>query len=227
MVIALVVVSATAYPTAAIEMTTDLTVAPATTGDSTATESTLAQSSATTAVTVPAGPSVEYSAVELEFVQLLNDYRASKGLEPLMISDVLTVACDRHSSDMATYDFMNHYTGYYRTSGDKDRPLEGTHSDYFETGTDPAERMIACGYDFDTAMGENLAGGYETAEQALKGFKASKTHNANLLNADFKVIGIALVYDSDSEYGYYLTTDFGGYTDPTAHTLASVVASLD
>jgi hypothetical protein len=126
---------------------------------------------------------------------------------------------------MATYDFVDHYTGYYGTSTGKDRPLKGMRSDYFTTGTDPVERMTACGYDYETAMGENLAAGYKTAAEALKALKASPTHNANLLGAGYKVIGIALVYDSDSKYGYYLTTDFGGYVDDTAHGLASVVAS--
>jgi hypothetical protein len=36
-----------------------------------------------------------------------------------------------------------------------------------------------------------------------------------------------LVYDSDSDYGYYLTTDFGGYVDDTAHAVASQIASLN
>jgi uncharacterized protein YkwD len=224
LLVALLVVNATAAPTAASVMTTNVAAAPPAAGP---TESTTARAPVAPELTMPAGPDVEYSAVELEFAQLLNDYRASKGLEPLMLSDVLTVACDRHSSDMAKYGFMNHYTGYYRTSAGKDRALKGTNSDYFATGTDPAERMIACGYDYSTSMGENLAGGYKTAAEALMGFKASSTHNANLLSADYKVIGIALVYDSDSEYGYYLTTDFGGYVDTTAHAVATFVASMN
>ncbi len=223
--VALAVVNATAAPTAATEVAPDSTVAPAVVSK----DSTVAASPApaTTAVTVAAGPAVDYSVVELEFAQLLNDYRASKGLQPLMLSDVLTIACERHSADMANYDFMNHFTGYHRTSSGKDAALKGIRSDYFTTGTDPAERMIACGYDYNTSMGENLAGGYKTAAEALEGFKASSTHNANLLGADYKVIGIALVYNADSDYGYYLTTDFGGYVDDTARAVTSLVASLN
>jgi uncharacterized protein YkwD len=228
-------VATAAAPAAAMEVATDVaavtttvtvvaeTVANAAT--ETTTTSAPVAADVTTKVTVAAGPSVDYSAAELEFVRLLNDYRESKGLQPLMLSDVLTVACDRHSSDMATYDFVNHYTGYYRNSSGNDRALKGTRSDYFATGTDPAERMIACGYDYKTAMGENLAAGQDTAAKALKALKASATHNANLLSDDYTVIGIALVYAGGTDYGYYWTTDFGGYADATAHAAMTVIAS--
>lgn len=178
-------------------------------------------------VAAPAGPQVEYSAEELEFVQLLNEYRESKGLEPLLLSDTLTVACDRHTADMVNYDFVNHYTGYYRASGGQDVALEGTRSDYFNTGTDPAERMVACGYDYRTVMGENLALGQPNAADALQALKDSPTHNANLLSSDYKVIGIALIHDGGSQWGHYWTTDFGGYVDSTAHALATLVAQAD
>ncbi len=86
--------------------------------------------------------------------------------------------------------------------------------------------MIDCGYDYVTIMGENLAAGQETAAAAMEALKASATHNANLLAADFKVIGISLVYNSGSDFGYYWTTDFGGYVDTTAHAAATVVANV-
>jgi uncharacterized protein YkwD len=230
-------VAAAAAPAAATEVTIDVAavtttvtvVAEAAANPATETTATFAPVAvaATTEVTVAAIPSVDYSSAELEFVQLLNDYRESKGLQPLMLSEVLTLACDRHSSDMAAYDFVNHYTGYYRNSSGHDRALKGTRSDYFATGTDPAERMIQCGYDYKTAMGENLAAGQDTAAKALKALKASPTHNANLLSADYKVIGIALVYASGTEYGYYWTADFGGYADASAHAATTVVASAN
>jgi uncharacterized protein YkwD len=181
----------------------------------------------TTAAPAPAGPGVEYSAEELEFVRLLNEYRVSNGLEPLLLSDTLTVACERHTSDMVTYDFLNHLTGYYRASGGGDVALKGTRSDYFDTGADPGERMEACGYDYRTVKGENLAAGQPTAAEALQTLKDSPTHNANLLHPDFKVIGIAAVHASDSEWGHYWTTDFGGFVDASAHAPATVVASAD
>jgi len=181
----------------------------------------------TTETTAPAGPQVDYSTEELEFVQLLNEYRQDEGLQPLLLSDTLTLACDLHTADMIVYDFLNHYTGCYRASSGRDVPLEGTRSKYFGTGTDPAERMKACGYDYNTCLGENIAAGQATAEQALEALKSSPTHDANLLCEDYKVIGIALLYDDSSDWGYYWTTDFGGYVDTTAHAVATAVASLN
>lgn len=180
-----------------------------------------------TVTTVSAGPSVDYSAMEIEFVQLVNEYRKDNGLEPLLLSDVITVACDRHSSDMATYGFMDHLTGYRDTANGGLVPMKGKSSDYFTTGTNPAERMIACGYDFATMMGENLAAGYDSALGALEGFKASPTHNEILLSDDFRVMGISLVYESDSDFGYYWTTDFGGVVDSSAHVAITAVVSVD
>ncbi len=223
-----IVVLTTVVPASAAETTGSYAATAATLAtEIAAATSTTAQAVTTTETTAPAGPRVDYSAEELEFVRLLNDYRQSKGLEPLLVSDTLTVACDVHTSDMITYDFLNHFTGCYRASSGRDLPLDGTRSEYFSTGTDPAERMIACGYDYRTIMGENLAAGQPTAAQALEALKASPTHDANLLCEDFKVIGIALVHDSDSDWGHYWTTDFGGHVDPTAHALATVVANVD
>jgi uncharacterized protein YkwD/cytochrome oxidase assembly protein ShyY1 len=143
-----------------------------------------------------------YNAQELAFVQLLNDYRISLGLQPLLISDLLSESSDRHNSDMAKYDFFGHYT-------------QG--SDWFAWGASPWDRMAASGYPSNTIQGENIAAGYETAAEVFAGWKASAGHLANLTEADFRVIGVSFVYASGSDYGYYWTTDFGGYIDSTSH----------
>lgn len=229
-VIAMAVVLTGAAPASANETVTDVVAgsAPVTSEESATPvtpETTPAVEVSSTTSTMPAGPSVDYSAMEIEFVQLANEYRKDNGLEPLLLSDILTVACDRHCSDMATYGFMDHLTGYRDTANGGLVPMKGTSSDYFTTGTNPAERMIACGYDYATAMGENLAAGYDSAAGALEGFKASSTHNEILLSPDFKVMGIAFVYESGSDYGYYWTTDFGGHVDATAHSAVTSLAS--
>ena len=53
---------------------------------------------------------VHYTDTELAFVQLLNQYRAQNGLQPLLVSDMISEACDRHGSDMGKYRFFDHYT---------------------------------------------------------------------------------------------------------------------
>lgn len=144
---------------------------------------------------------VSYSEEELAFVRLLNEYRAGNGLGALVISDIISQSCDRHNSDMAKYGFFDHYT---------------VESDWFAKGSTPPERMILCGYDYRTVMGENLAGGCSTAAQALEGWQDSPTHRAIMLRDDLRVIGVSLLYVSGSEWGYYWTTEFGGYVDSTA-----------
>jgi uncharacterized protein YkwD len=154
---------------------------------------------------------VGYSAEETAFVQLLNEYRVSQGLQPLLVSDMLSEAAERHSSDMGKYDFFNHYT----TGG----------SDWFEIGASPWDRMAASGYTFNTYKGENIAAGFDSAAAAFAGWKSSAGHDANMLGANFKVVGVGLVHVAGSMYGHYWTTDFGGYVDSTAHSIDSVVPS--
>jgi uncharacterized protein YkwD len=158
-----------------------------------------------------AGPAqaVSYSAEEVAFVQLLNGYRVSQGLQPLLVSDMISEACDRHGSDMGKYAFFDHYT----TGG----------SDWFAVGASPWDRMAASGYNFNTYKGENIAAGslYSSADAVFQGWRNSPGHNVNMLGANFKVIGVSLVYVAGSPYGYYWTTDFGGYVDSTAHSLGS------
>jgi len=135
-------------------------------------------------------------------LKLINEYRAENGVGQLLMSDALSEAADRHDSDMANYDFFDHYT-------------QG--SDWFALGASPWDRMAASGYDYNTYKGENIAGGFTSAEAVLEGWKNSPSHDANMLKPQYQVVGISLVVVEGSTYGYYWTTDFGGYIDPTAH----------
>jgi hypothetical protein len=154
----------------------------------------------------PAQAAATYSADEIAFVQLINEYRVSNGLQPLLVSDMISEACDRHNSDMGKYRFFDHYT---------------VQSDWFAAGASPWDRMAASGYSYNTYKGENIAAGYSTAAAVFLGWKNSPGHNANMLGANFSVIGVSLVYVSGSPYGAYWTTDFGGYVDATAHSVGS------
>jgi uncharacterized protein YkwD len=144
-----------------------------------------------------------YDAEELEFVRLINDYREQNGLRPLILSDTLAVAAERHSEDMAEYSFFAHNT-------------EG--SSHYAVDSEPWDRMRAEGYDYNTYKGENLAVGYETAEEAMRAWKESPSHNAAMLDGDYRVIGVARINAPGSVHGWYWTTDFGGRVDPSAHT---------
>ncbi|MHB8868283.1 MAG: CAP domain-containing protein [Thermoleophilia bacterium] len=147
---------------------------------------------------------VTYTSQEVEFVRLINEYRQANGLGTLLVSDMVSDAATKHNLDMGKYKFFNHTT-------------EG--SDYFPVGASPWDRMAASGYTYNTSKGENIAAGYATAADVFVGWKNSSGHNANMLNSAFKVIGISLDSVSGSPYGTYWTTDFGGFVDPTAHSV--------
>lgn len=143
-----------------------------------------------------------YDPEELQFLGLINDYREQNGLRPVILSDTLAVAAERHSKDMADYGFFAHNTAQ---------------SSYYEPGYEPWDRMEQEGYDYNTAKGENLAVGYETAEEAMQAWKNSPDHNAAMLDGNYRVMGVARINAPGSVHGWYWTTDFGGYVDPSSH----------
>ncbi|QYJ14528.1 hypothetical protein Rxycam_00324 [Rubrobacter xylanophilus DSM 9941] len=150
----------------------------------------------------PGAAAQTYDGEELEVLRLINEYRQQNGLEPLLLSDTLSVAAERHSEDMARYSFFAHDT--YASS-------------YYPAGAEPWDRMAAEGYDYNTYRGENIAVGYETAEAAFEAWRNSPSHNAAMLDGRYRVVGIGRLYDPSSAYGWYWTTDFGAVVDPSAH----------
>lgn len=147
---------------------------------------------------------------ELAFLRVINQYRAQQGLQPLQLSPTISEACYRHNSDMAKYDFFDHYT---------------VRSDWFAAKASPWDRMAASGYNHNTHKGENIAAGYASAESVFAAWKNSPGHDANMRSPHFKVIGISLLYVAGSHYKYYWTTDFGGYVDPSVAAAAAQAAA--
>jgi Cysteine-rich secretory protein family len=143
-----------------------------------------------------------YDPEELQFLELINDYRENNGLDSLALSDTLSVSAERHDQDMARYSFFAHNTA---------------DSSYYPVGSQPWDRMAAEGYDYNTYKGENIAVGYETAEQAFSAWQRSPSHNHAMLDGRYRVIGIARINAPDSVHGWYWTTDFGAVVDPSAH----------
>jgi uncharacterized protein YkwD len=125
---------------------------------------------------------------ELAFVNLLNDYRTSLGLNPLSINYQLGAAADYHSYDMATNNYFDHYL--------------------FD-GTDPGTNIRNFGY-YGSTYGENIAAGLETAQEVLTAWQNSPGHNAEMTNPHFTEVGVGRFYGDGSYYGWYWTADFGG-----------------
>jgi uncharacterized protein YkwD len=138
---------------------------------------------------------------ERAFLVLINNYRAQNGLGALEASYMLTKASAWKSKDLATNNYF-------------------AHDDLSRTWS---QRIRDCGYGFNTWLGENIAAGYTTAQQVFDGWKASPGHNANMLGANYTAIGIGRYFVQGSTYGWYWTTDFGGFSDGWA-TVADTVA---
>ncbi len=140
----------------------------------------------------PARAAVTLGPDEAAFCTLINNYRATKGLPALMVSPTATNASGWMSSDMAAKNYFSHTDSL---------------------GRDPFQRMGAFGYNFSTYKGENIAAGNAGAQATFDQWKNSSGHNANMLNANYKVIGIGRAYNASATYRYYWTTDFGGAVD--------------
>jgi hypothetical protein len=73
--------------------------------------------------------------------------------------------------------------------------------------------MADSGYTYNAWKGENLAAGSDTPQLTFQLWRDSPGHNANMLNPDFVVVGLAKAYGSDSSYGWYWAAEFGGYDE--------------
>ncbi|MFF2774049.1 CAP domain-containing protein [Streptomyces sp. NPDC058052] len=118
-----------------------------------------------------------------QVLSLVNAERAKAGCGPLTANATLARAAQGHSDDMAARDFFDH-----------------TNPD----GDGPGERVTAAGYPWST-YGENIAMGQSTPEQVMEGWMNSPGHRANILNCDFKELGVGVQNDG----GPYWTQVFG------------------
>ena len=105
-----------------------------------------------------------------------------------------------HSADLAQSNTFSHYGS-------------GTASDITGSNNNKAsyfnERIRANGYVGYRTIGENIAGGQGSIQEAVSAWLASPAHCTNIMNANFKEIGVAVVTDASSEYGIYWTQSFG------------------
>lgn len=105
-----------------------------------------------------------------------------------------------HSYDLAQSDTFSHYGS-------------GTESDVTGSNQNKAsyfnDRIKANGYVSYKTIGENIAGGQVSIQEAIEAWIASPTHCTNLMNPAFNEIGVAVVTNTNSEYKIYWTQNFG------------------
>ena len=129
---------------------------------------------------------------------------ASKGsfpaVNPLSINNDLYTAALEHSKDLAQSNTFSH-TG------------SGTSSDV--TGSNlghpssVVERIAANGYVNYTTIGENIAVGQTTIEDAVHAWLESPGHCANIMNGNYKEMGLAKYENPNSRYKIYWSNEFG------------------
>jgi uncharacterized protein YkwD len=123
------------------------------------------------------------SAAETAVLSLVNDERAKAGCSPVTASSSLGALAESFSEDMAARGFFDH------TDPD---------------GATPWDRAEALG--ITNLGGENIARGQADAAAVMEAWMNSPGHRANILNCDFKTLGVGAHFASG---GPWWTQNFG------------------
>jgi uncharacterized protein YkwD len=116
-------------------------------------------------------------AFEAEVLELVNDFRESRGRDPLGLDPRLNDAAENWSRQMGKHDAYQHST--------------------------PAQ-VEKYGYDWSN-WGENIAAGYQTPEEVVDGWIHSPGHRANILSRSFEETGIGYYEARPGDHATYET----------------------
>lgn len=122
--------------------------------------------SSNTPVANTTAKSYNHSAFELELMDLVNEYRVSKGLNALSIIEHISYVSAGHDDYMISVNAVNH--------------------DNFNDRKINMQQVLGA-----TRVGENVAYGFSTPEAALNAWIQSDSHRANL-EGDYSHFGIAV-----------------------------------
>ena len=135
-------------------------------------------------------PASATPAMTAHALQLVNEARA-RGAQcgaqsfgpapPLTLSGTLASVALGHATDMAVHDYFEH------------RDL---------SGQSPADRVRASGY-HEKLVGENIAYGPQSVEEAVKGWLASPGHCQNIMDPRFAEMGLGLAAGRASRRGLF------------------------
>ncbi|MFF9627023.1 CAP domain-containing protein [Streptomyces griseosporeus] len=123
------------------------------------------------------------AAAEAEVLRLVNEERAKVGCSPVAANSGLTQLAEAFSQDMAARNFFDH------TDPD---------------GRTPWDRAAKAG--ITDLGGENIARGQADAAAVMEAWMNSPGHRANILNCDFKTLGVGVHLGAG---GPWWTQDFG------------------
>jgi uncharacterized protein YkwD len=117
---------------------------------------------------------------------------------PLAWNAQLGGAALAHSQDMAT-------NGYREsTSQELDAPHNGS------DGSTPQQRISRAGYNWSHS-GENVAAGFTVggANDVVQAWLNSPGHCENIMNPNFREIGVSAIFFKGAKYNSFFTQDFG------------------
>jgi uncharacterized protein YkwD len=118
-------------------------------------------------------------------IALVNRVRQENGLAQLAYNPQLADAAREYADFLAAHDVLNH-------TADR-RTLDA--------------RAEAAGYTTWVALGENLAGGYATYEEAVDAWMASLSHRDNILNPGFLETGVGCARNAGSAYSSFFVQE--------------------
>ncbi|GAA4028304.1 hypothetical protein GCM10022386_09930 [Flavobacterium cheonhonense] len=118
-----------------------------------------------------------YNETESKLITLINDYRQSKGLNPLTVINHISYKSEEHNFYMIDNSVVNH--------------------DYFQQRSDNLVRVLGA-----EKVGENIAYNYQTAESAMSAWLNSPSHKANI-EGDYTHLGISVTINPDNGKKYY------------------------
>ncbi|MFC6086946.1 CAP domain-containing protein [Sphaerisporangium aureirubrum] len=121
--------------------------------------------------------------LEAAAVRLTNQERTRRGCAPLRVDSRLTRSARAHSRDMAAKGYFDHTS---------------------PQGTTPWQRMARAGYSNSAA--ENIARGYSSAEETVRGWMNNAGHRRNILNCQISTVGVGVAYGGGDTWW---TQDFG------------------
>lgn len=108
---------------------------------------------------------------------------------PLANHTALRTAARGHSKDMASRNYFDHNN---------------------PEGKGPKERIMAAGWLNPGYSGENIAAGNGTASATVQQWMKSPGHCENIMDKDFKYLGVGYAANPAAKYQHYWTQNFGG-----------------
>ncbi len=128
----------------------------------------------------------DYAIAEVLNFHLTNGLRAINGVAPLTYCDKAAAAAKSHSTDMATRNFFDHINPDGKRGGDRLTEKGVKHS----------------------AWGENIVAGHYDPYVIANGWYNSESHRKNILNSQYKYLGVGFAYNKNATYKYYGTQNF-------------------